>query len=61
MTAAAQACSTLQSGAQCFSDDGANRWAVRGAINAGMAVYLYVKSLENGTPSPDYNQCNLLK
>jgi mono/diheme cytochrome c family protein len=45
----------------CFGDDAANRWAVRGAINAGMSVFLYVQSIENSSPPPDYNQCELLQ
>jgi len=39
----------------------ANRWALRGAINAGLAVFLYVNQLsEGGVPQPLYNQCELL-
>jgi hypothetical protein len=45
----------------CFGNDAANRWAVRGAINAGMAVYTYVQSIENQAAPLDYNQCALLK
>jgi hypothetical protein len=45
----------------CYGVDDANKWAVRGAINAGMAVFTYVRSIENTGPPPDYNQCNLLK
>jgi mono/diheme cytochrome c family protein len=59
--AASQACSTQQPGATCFGDEDANRWAVRGAINAGMSVYLYVQSIENSSPPPDYDQCGLLQ
>jgi mono/diheme cytochrome c family protein len=44
----------------CIDDATASRWAVRGAINAGFAVYLYGKSIEVSGPAPDYNQCNLL-
>ncbi len=57
---ASLACQTEQPGAVCFGDDEANRWAVRGAINAGMSVYLYVQSIESTGPAPDYNQCELL-
>jgi mono/diheme cytochrome c family protein len=57
---ASGACSTLQPGAVCFGTEEANQWAVRGAINAGMSVFLYVESIENTGPAPDYNQCNLL-
>jgi mono/diheme cytochrome c family protein len=40
----------------------ANRWAVRGAINAGLSVFLYVQSLEKLTvPPPDYDQCGALQ
>jgi mono/diheme cytochrome c family protein len=45
----------------CLSTDDASRWAVRGAINAGMSVFLYLKSIEDSGPPPDFNQCNLLK
>jgi hypothetical protein len=49
-------------GATCFGNDAANKWAVRGAINAGMSVFLYVQSLEKESgPAPDYDQCELLK
>jgi mono/diheme cytochrome c family protein len=41
-----------------------NAWAVRGAINAGMSVYLYLESLLGLVPGPDstedYTQCELL-
>ncbi len=48
-------------GAACFGNEAANTWAVRGAINAGFSVFLYVKSIEGTGPAPDYNQCELLK
>jgi mono/diheme cytochrome c family protein len=48
-------------GGSCFGNDRANQWAVRGAINAGMSVFLYVQSIETTGPAPDYNQCELLK
>ena len=54
------ACGISQN-ANCLSAADGNRWAVRGAINAGMSVFLYVRSIENSTPPPDYNQCELLK
>jgi mono/diheme cytochrome c family protein len=44
----------------CIENEGASRWAVRGAINAGFAVFLYGQSIETSGPAPDYNQCNLL-
>ena len=47
-------------GTSCYGTTDANRWAVRGAINAGMSVFLYVQSIENTGPAPDYDQCNLL-
>jgi mono/diheme cytochrome c family protein len=46
--------------AQCWGNDEANQWAVRGAISAGASIYLYAQSIENSTPAPDYNQCSLL-
>ncbi len=60
--AASDACLHGQSPATgtCFGNDEANRWAVRGAINAGFSVFLYVQSIENSSPPPDYNQCELL-
>jgi mono/diheme cytochrome c family protein len=36
-------------------------WATRGAINAGLAVFLYLDQLSKGLqPKPLYNQCELL-
>jgi hypothetical protein len=49
------------SGGACFGNDDANRWAVRGAINAGFSVFTYIRSIENSTPALDYDQCELLK
>jgi hypothetical protein len=41
--------------------DQANSWAVRGAINAGLSVFLYLQWLETQSqPPPDYNECTLL-
>jgi hypothetical protein len=45
----------------CFGDEAASTWAVRGAVNAGMSVFLYVQSIEGGSPPPDYDQCEQLK
>jgi mono/diheme cytochrome c family protein len=43
------------------SADQAVAWSVRGAINAGLGVFLYVQSLEKMTSAPiDYNSCQLL-
>jgi mono/diheme cytochrome c family protein len=41
-----------------YSD--ANTWALRGAINAGLAVFLYVDQLSKGlvTPKLGYNECD---
>jgi mono/diheme cytochrome c family protein len=41
----------------------AKKWAARGAINAGAAVFLYLDQLERGqiTPTPLYSQCEQLK
>jgi mono/diheme cytochrome c family protein len=47
-------------GANSFSYDEAQDWAVRGAINAGLAVFSYVRSLEKSDPPADYNQCEQL-
>ena len=58
---ASHACAAQQQGAVCFGNDDANQWAVRGAINAGMSVFLYVQSLETTAPAPDYDQCSLLE
>ena len=40
----------------------ANKWAIRGAINAGMSVFLYIDQLEKGgiTPKPTFNHCEQL-
>jgi mono/diheme cytochrome c family protein len=48
-------------GPGCIGNDAANSWAVRGAINAGFSVFLYVQHMEPTGPLPDYNQCELLK
>jgi hypothetical protein len=60
LTESTYCATTLPTPTTCFGNDDANQWAVRGAINAGMSVYLYVQSIENTGPAPDYNQCQLL-
>jgi len=51
----------FNSGGWAMTLDEANNWAVRGAINAGLSVFLYVQWLENQAASPpDYDQCQLL-
>jgi mono/diheme cytochrome c family protein len=66
----AQSTVTLQSpavcangSADCWSPADADRWATRGAINAGMSVFLYLDALSKGTTQaqPDYSQCQLLQ
>jgi hypothetical protein len=47
--------------ASAYTADDAEKWSVRGAINAGLGVFLYVNSLETQNPPPDYNQCEQLK
>jgi hypothetical protein len=48
--------------ANTFTSDDEEAWTVRGAINAGLGVFLYVKSLETmSSPPPDYDQCQLLR
>jgi mono/diheme cytochrome c family protein len=47
-------------GTACFGNVEANTWAVRGAINAGFSVFLYVQSIEGTAPPPDYDHCELL-
>jgi hypothetical protein len=54
------ACVSSPGDKTCFEEDAANRWAVRGAINAGFAIFLYAQSIERTGPAPDFNQCNLL-
>jgi hypothetical protein len=45
-------------GGSCFATEQANQWAVHGAINAGISVFLYVKSIvAAGHRDPDYNEC----
>jgi mono/diheme cytochrome c family protein len=43
-------------------DDDVERWAIRGAMNAGMAVFLYLDALSKGEVStkPAYNHCEEL-
>ena len=38
------------------------RWSLRGAANAGIAVFLYLDQLEKGEvkPLPPYNKCEEL-
>ena len=38
------------------------RWSLRGAANAGVAVFLYLDQLERGTVKalPPYNKCEEL-
>jgi mono/diheme cytochrome c family protein len=45
----------------CWTADDADRWATRGAINAGLAVFVYLDHLAKGTAfsQPDYTQCPL--
>jgi hypothetical protein len=40
----------------------AKRWALRGAVNAALSVFLYLDAIEHGTvtPKPPYNQCEQL-
>lgn len=40
----------------------ANRWAARGAVNAGLTVFLYLDRLVKGqaAPQPEYNHCEQL-
>ena len=46
----------------CWGPDEADRWATRGAINAGFAVFLYLDAVTKGTIPrlPDYTQCEQL-
>ncbi len=55
------ALSTPKDANQNFTFPDANSWALRGAINAGLAVFLYIDQLsQNAAPQPLYNQCELL-
>ena len=47
--------------ADSVSASDANAWAVRGAINAGFSVFLYLQWLETHGPDPDYDQCESLQ
>jgi len=40
----------------------ARRWALRGAVNAALSVFLYLDAIERGivTPKPAFNQCEQL-
>jgi hypothetical protein len=42
------------------TSDDVERWTVRGAINAGLAVFLYLQQLEGHDPQPTYDACELL-
>jgi hypothetical protein len=53
-------------GASCWGAADIDRWATRGAINAGLAVYTYVDSVvktlsKGGSPPPTYDGCEQLK
>jgi mono/diheme cytochrome c family protein len=43
----------------CWGPNDADRWATRGAINAGLAVFLYLDGVAQGTTVrlPDYTDC----
>jgi hypothetical protein len=45
-----------------FHLPGIENWATRGAINAGLAVFLFLQEFERGTitPKPLFNQCEKL-
>jgi len=47
---------------RCWGPDAADAWATRGAINAGIAVYLYLDGVAKGTLTrlPDYTDCKAL-
>lgn len=52
-------------GTSCWASADIDRWATRGAINAGLAVYTYVDGLiktlaAGGTPRPTYDSCQQL-
>ncbi len=44
-----------------MAESDGNVWAVRGAVNAGLSVFLYLQWLETqSSPPPDYDQCTQL-
>jgi mono/diheme cytochrome c family protein len=50
----------------CWSADRMDQWAIRGAINAGLAVFTYVEGLVSGLakgtpPKPTYDACEQLQ
>jgi mono/diheme cytochrome c family protein len=52
-------------GSSCWTSDDIDRWATRGAVNAGLAVFTYVDSLvktlaAGGSPPPTYDSCEQL-
>jgi hypothetical protein len=51
------------SNTHCWTAVDENAWAIRGAINAGFAVFLYLDALEKGNihPVPDYDKCEQLQ
>lgn len=54
--------SEFPGGDALLSSDALNRWAVRGAINAGLMVFEYLDQLASGarSPTPAYDQCEQL-
>jgi cytochrome c553 len=50
----------LYSTENLFTNDDLEQWTVRGAINAGLAVFLYLEGLEGHDPQPTYDACEQL-
>jgi mono/diheme cytochrome c family protein len=51
---------TILSSSNAWAPEDVERWTVRGAINAGLAVFLYLQQLEGHDPQPTYDSCELL-
>lgn len=53
----------LPDGTVITGDDDVERWAIRGAMNAGMSVFVYLDAISRGLiqPKPAYNRCQDLK
>ena len=51
----------ILSASNAWTPDDVERWTVRGAINAGLAVFLYLQQLEGHDPQPTYDSCELLQ
>ena len=59
-TAGSQLSAPIDSATSTYNYIDGKKWAARGAINAGVAVFLYLDKVERGLPTkPLYDQCEM--